>query len=111
MDRPGERFVEKLSLRERADEDQYFARRDRGLIEKLRDVRDETRRRNVEELAYMRCPDCGERLVHVTHHGITIEECPTGHGMWMTHAEMETLARRERASWLGRYFYRPRLSD
>ena len=102
MDRHGDRFTDKLSLHERGEEDQYFARRDRGLIEKLRDVRDESHRRNLEELTYMRCPDCSERLVQVAHHGITIEECPAGHGMWMTHAEMETLARRERASWLGR---------
>ncbi len=97
---------EKLDLKERAEEDTYFARRDRELIRKLREIRDEVQRRSIQELTYMRCPDCGERLARVKHHGVTIEECPDGHGMWLTRAEMHTLARRERDSWIGRYLYR-----
>jgi TFIIB-like protein len=104
-----DRLEEKLRLRERAEEDLYFARRDRELIAKLRDVDDETQRRNIRELVYMRCPDCGARLRRATHHEVTIEECPAGHGLWMTEAEMHALARRERDSWLARYLYRPRI--
>lgn len=102
-------FVEKLHEKERAEEEVYFAKRDRELIAKLRDVKDEEQRRHIRELAYMRCPDCGSRLKRVTHFGINIEECPSGHGMWLTDLELHTLAKRERNSWIGRYFFRPKI--
>ena len=41
-------------------------------------------------------------------HGVTVEECPTCHGTWLDANELETVAQRERDSWLGRLFYRPR---
>jgi uncharacterized protein with PIN domain len=99
-------FTRKLHERERADEDIFFAKRDRELIEKLRDVDDETQRRHIRELAYMRCPECGARLVRAQHYGVTIEECAAGHGMWLTESELHALAEREKNSWIGRYFYR-----
>ena len=102
-------LIEKLNEKEKAEEDIYFARRDRELIAKLREVRDEGQRRHIRELAYMRCPDCGARLKRATHHGVTIEECPAGHGMWMSEDELHALAKRERDSWIARYLYRPRL--
>ena len=95
-------FTKKLKERERADEDIFFAKRDRELIEKLR----EGKRRHLRELAYMRCPECGARLVRAQHYGVTIEECAGGHGMWLTESELHALAKRERNSWIGRYFYR-----
>jgi hypothetical protein len=108
MDDSKDRLFERLKPPERSEEDLFFARRDRALLARLHDVRDETRRRHIRELAYLRCPDCGERLVRVTYYGVTIEECPARHGMWMTHAEMRVLAWRERNSWIARYLYRPK---
>ncbi len=99
-------FTKKLKERERADEDIFFAKRDRELIEKVRDADDEARRRYLRELAHMRCPECAARLVRGEHYGVTIEECAAGHGMWLTEAELHALAERERNSWIGRYFYR-----
>jgi Zn-finger nucleic acid-binding protein len=53
----------------------------------------------------MRCPDCGAHLTGVAHHGVAVEECPAGHGMWLTEVEIHTIANRERHSWIARYFY------
>ena len=99
-------FADKLKEKERAEETVFFTKRDRALLEKLRSSGDKAQRRNLRELAYLRCPDCGARLRKATHHGVTIEECPDGHGLWLTESEMHTLAKRERSSWIGRYFYR-----
>jgi len=92
----------------RAEEDIYFAKRDRELIRRLHQGSEEEQRRRVRELSHMRCPECGARLARADHFGVIIEECPVGHGMWLTEVEMRTLARRERNSWIGRYFYRPK---
>jgi uncharacterized protein with PIN domain len=105
----GSTFREKLMDKERADENVFFARRDDELVARLRATRDEAARRRILERAYLRCPDCGAGLVRASHHGVTIEECPDGHGLWLTAAEFRTLARRERRSWISRYLYRPRL--
>jgi hypothetical protein len=108
MDREGEGFPDKLEQKERAEEDLFFARRDRMLVEQARARREERRRRRLRALVHMRCPDCAATLVSVKHHGVTVEECPDGHGIWITETDLHTLARRERNSWFGRYFYRPR---
>ncbi len=101
-------FVEKLREKEHAEEDVYFIRRDRDLIARLHQAKEEEQREHLRELARRRCPDCGARLVERKHAGVAIEECPLGHGMWMTESECRTVAARERSSWLGRYLYPPR---
>jgi hypothetical protein len=99
-------FAEKLVQKERAEEAVFFTKRDRALLEKLHDITDETQRRNLRQLTYLRCPDCGVRLERATRYGVTIDSCPEGHGLWLTEAEFHTLAKRERNSWIGRYLYR-----
>ena len=101
-------FLEKLTLRERAEEDVYFAKRDRELLARLHEASDEEQQQRLRDVVRMRCPECGARLRRVTHHGVAVEECPVGHGMWMTAEEMRTLAERERQSWLGRYVHLPK---
>ena len=86
-------------------EDSFFARGDRELIDQARRACDEERRTYVRDVAHMRCPDCGAHLVGVAPHGVAIEQCPAGHGMWLTESKMRTIANRERHSWISRYFY------
>ena len=107
MDHERDAFLEKWRQKEQGEEDVYFARRDRELIEKLRGSMEAAERRHIQELVRMRCPDCGERLVRANRSGVTIEECPAGHGMWITQAELRALAEREHSGWIARYFYRP----
>ncbi|MGH7897919.1 MAG: hypothetical protein ACREQQ_08195, partial [Candidatus Binatia bacterium] len=56
-------FVDKLRDKERAEEDRYFAERDRALLEKLRLQDEESREATARALARERCPKCGSRLV------------------------------------------------
>lgn len=99
-----DRFGDKLRQKEKADEDRFFAERDKAALEKLRDQRSAS---DVEH-AHLSCPKCGERLASVDEHGVTVAECPSGHGLWVDHHQLETIAKRERDSWLGRFFYRPK---
>jgi hypothetical protein len=104
-----DRFGDKLRQKEKADEDRYFAARDTALLEKLKQEKDAAREEDIRALARMRCPKDGERLVTMQHHGVTVEECPTCHGVWLDKGEIQHLASRERDSWLGRFFFRPKL--
>ena len=103
-----DRLGDKLRRKEKAEEDGFFGERDRALLERLRQSKAAPPQADRDSSRGMRCPRCGAELVAVPHHGTTAAECPAGHGMWLDHADVETLATRERDSWLGRFFHRPR---
>ncbi len=100
-----DRLGDTLRLKERAEEDKWFAEQERLTIEKLR----QARRASTEAPSPPTCPRCQSALQSVMLHGIAVDECPQGCGMWLDQGELETLAERERHGWLGKYFYRPRL--
>lgn len=96
---------DKLHKKEKADEDRFIREREEAVLARLRQQKAATQQQELRD----RCPKCGERLVPVEELGATVEECPAGHGMWLDKGELQTIAGRERDSWLGRYFYRPKL--
>jgi hypothetical protein len=98
-----DRLGNKLRDAERAREDQYFAERDRKLVEELRRAQGEEVEKTLKEAAHMRCPKCGTRLQQHTHHGVTVEECPSCHGMWLDHGELKAMARDENEGWIARW--------
>src|SRR3990172_8052414 len=99
---------DKLRDKRKAEEDRFFAQRDQALLEKLRQQNLAAEEEKVRALALMRCPKCGEKLNTLELYGVHVEECPAGHGMWLDAGELKPLAERERDSWLGRFFFRPK---
>ena len=104
-----DRLRSKLQEKERGEEDLYFKERDRALLQKLRSKLSSEEEQRLREAVRDRCPRCSERLVPVELQGVTVDECPAGHGLWCDKGELETIAQRENDSWLGRLFYRPRV--
>jgi hypothetical protein len=104
-----DRFGEKLRQKEKGEEERFFAERDKAAVEKLRQEKASAAEAAARQQALMRCPKDGDLLASVQDHGVTFERCPTCHGMWLDQGELEQLANRERDSWLGRLFYRPRI--
>ena len=92
---------DKLHRKERAEEERYFQEREKALVERLRKQREDVP-------AEPRCPRDGGPLVARELLGVTVEECPTCQGTWLDRGELETVARREHDSWLGRLFFAPR---
>lgn len=103
-----DRFGDKLHDVEKAREDQYFAERDRALLQKLKTEQSGKEEQHLRELARMRCPKCGERLTTVNHLDVAVDECPACQGMWLEKGELEQIARRESSGWLARYLGRGR---
>jgi hypothetical protein len=97
---------DKLRNKEKADEDRYFAQRDRELIEKLKREKTATEEATLRQQAFMRCPKCGEQLASLQQQGVTIEECPSCKGIWLDRGELEALAQRENEGWLTRLIRR-----
>src|SRR6185295_6667129 len=106
-----DRLGDQLREKRKGDEDRFFAERDKALLEKLRQQNLGPDEEKIRSLALIRCPKCGEKLVTVEHHGVSVEECPKGHGMWVDTGEPQVIAERERDSWLGRFFFRPKLKS
>jgi len=99
-----DRLGDKLREVERGREDEYFARRDRELLAKLRKTQTGESEETIREIAKMRCPKCGERLHTRVLSGVNVEECPACHGMWLDRGELEVIAKREREGWLVRWY-------
>ena len=98
-----DRLGGKLREKEKAEEDHYFAQRDKELLEKMKQQQAEAQEANQ---ALMRCPKCGTKLNTVEHHEVTVEECPACQGMWLDRGELEILAQRENEGWLSRFVRR-----
>ena len=101
-----DRLGEKLRAAEKAREDKFFAERDQQLLAKLKAKAGTQDADTVRELARNRCPKCGERLVTRTHLDVALEECPSGHGMWLDTGELDKLVSRESSGWLSRFLGR-----
>jgi ribosomal protein L37AE/L43A len=95
-----DRFGDKLRDKQKAQEHEYFGRRDRELLEKLR----QERRREARAAAdgMMLCPRCGAALVERVQHDVTLDECQSCGGIWLDRGELEQIAEREDEGWLGR---------
>jgi DNA repair exonuclease SbcCD ATPase subunit len=98
-----DRLGKQLQDKEKAEEARFFAEREQ---EALRKLREKTTAAGTAVEA--RCPRCGKPLRAMKHHGVEVEECPTGHGMWLDRGEIEVVASRERDSWLGKLFHLPK---
>ena len=93
-----DRLGDKLRDAERAREDQYFKERDRKLVEELR-----AKEEAAKQSGLMRCPKDGTRLEQHSHHGVTVEECPSCHGMWLDYGELQAMAGKENNGWIARW--------
>jgi hypothetical protein len=91
---------EKMRLKERAEEDRYFAERDRELIAKLKQAQAAEQEKTIRELAHARCPQCGERLQQRPFHGTTINACPADHGIWLGKGKLELVSRHGGEEWV-----------
>jgi len=93
-------FGDKLRDKERAEEDLYFKKRDRELLEKLRGQDANAQQPTARELAQGRCPKCGDRLAKQTIDEVPIEQCGSCQGVWLTRDDVAAVSRRGGQSWI-----------
>ena len=96
-----DRLGDKLHQKEKADEDRFFAERDRQLLARLHSHKEPA-------AAALSCPRCAKPLAAVSYQDVTVDQCPACGGVWLDRGELEALAPRERESWLGHFFHRPK---
>lgn len=101
-DESKDRLGDKLRDAERAREDEYFAKRDKELLEKLRGQGGEEAEETLRQVALMRCPKDGHALNSVRMHGVNIERCPKCDGIWLDRGELEAIAGTDSGGWISR---------
>ena len=94
---------DKLQLKERVAEDQYFAERDREALAKLKHVQEAEHEHSIRGLARGRCPHCGQRLHQQPIHDAMIEACPSCQGTWLTKAQWETVSYPSGDTWIRKF--------
>ncbi len=92
-----------LLQRGRAEENRFFAERDRELIENLKQQREDEHEQTIKDLATARCPRDGERLTQRELHGVTIDDCPECNGIWLDKGELEALSERQGSAGVGNF--------
>jgi hypothetical protein len=97
-------MANKWDERKKAQEDEYFVKKERELLAKLKAKQDTEAKAAAETVAHMRCPKCGEPLKARSFQKIEIDQCTGCNGIWLDAGEMEQVAGKESDSWLGRFW-------
>lgn len=93
--------------RRRALEEEYFKRKEREALEKMRAQLDDAQDA-MENVAaahrHMQCPRCDGTLNEVGHEGVRIDICNKCGGVWLDSGELEQLTTHEDqgGGWLSR---------
>lgn len=97
-------MVDKWDDRKKALEDEYFVKKEKELIEKLKGKQKEDAAHAVKEVCHMRCPKCGEPLKERSFQKVLIDQCTGCSGIWLDAGELEEVAGRETGTWLGKFW-------
>ncbi len=90
-----------LDERGKALENEYFHRKEKELIEKMKAklAAGETKELDLE------CPKCDGKLVETAYENITIDVCNKCSGVWFEAGELAQIVdKNENSGWLSRYF-------
>jgi Zn-finger nucleic acid-binding protein len=105
MTNENDRRAEETPFVERANEDFYFATRDRELIEEMK-----ARFRKLEAVAReghgLHCPKCREKLKRYKFMEFFLNRCESCEGIWLDKGELEAILRRAARGPLGAFFDR-----
>ena len=93
----------KWDERKKALEDEYFVKKEKELMEKLKAKREKEAKQTIKEMFHMRCPKCGAALKERSFQKILVDQCTGCGGIWLDPGEIEEVAGREKgSSWLGK---------
>ena len=99
-------MANKWDERKKALEEEYFVKKEKELIEKLKAKQAGAKKENLEEMCHMRCPKCSEPLKERSFQKVLIDQCTGCGGIWLDAGELEQVAGREGEGWLGKLWQR-----
>lgn len=90
-----------LEERGKALENEYFRRKERELVEKMKEKLESEEAKALE----LQCPKCEGRLYETEYEGIAIDVCNKCSGVWLDAGELaQVIEKNEGSGWLSRFF-------
>ena len=81
-------------------EEEYFHRKNKEAIEKLREKMKVAEEAKAAGTSSMRCPRCDGSLKESKFEGVLIDTCEKCGGVWLDSGELEQLTRKKGGGWL-----------
>ena len=97
-------MANKWDERKKAQEDEYFVKKEREQLAKLKAKQVAEAKEAAKQTSYMKCPKCGEPLKVRSFQKIEIDQCSGCGGIWLDAGELEMVAEKEGGSWLGKFW-------
>lgn len=87
--------------RKKALENEYFYKREREQIEKLKG---EAREQLTREMCRNRCPKCGNPIEPMEFRGVPLDRCGDCGGVWLGPRDLQILAEKDHRTWFEKWF-------
>lgn len=97
-------MANKWDERKKAQEEEYFVKKEREQLAKLRAKQEAEAKVAAKEESYMKCPKCGESLKARSFQKIEIDQCSGCGGIWLDAGELEQVAEKDSGGWLGKFW-------
>jgi Zn-finger nucleic acid-binding protein len=94
----------KWDERKKAQEEEYFVKKEREQLAKLRAKQEAEAKAAAKEVSYMKCPKCGESLKARSFQKIEIDQCSGCGGIWLDAGELDQVAEKDSGGWLGKFW-------
>jgi uncharacterized C2H2 Zn-finger protein len=82
-------------------EEEYFHRKNKEAIEKMRQKLAVAAQAKADGTSSMQCPRCDGVLKESAFEEVQVDACDKCGGVWLDSSELERLTKRESGSWLG----------
>lgn len=97
-------MADKWDERKKAQEDEYFVKKEREQLAKLKAKQEAEAKESAKKTSYMKCPKCGESLKVRSFQKIEIDQCNGCGGIWLDAGELDQVAAKDEGSWLGKFW-------
>jgi uncharacterized protein len=97
-------MANKWDERKKAQENEYFVKKERELLAKMKAKQEAEAKDAAKKASYMKCPKCGESLKERSFQKILIDQCTGCNGIWLDAGELDEVAEKEGGSWLGKFW-------
>jgi uncharacterized protein len=87
--------------RKKALENEYFQRKERENIEKLRQAQ---QAEQAQDACRNHCPKCGQQLQAMTFREVPLDKCPDCGGVWLGPRDLQILAEKDHRTWFDKWF-------
>jgi Zn-finger nucleic acid-binding protein len=91
-----------MDERRRGLEEEYFHRKNKEAIEKLRAQMKVAEEAKAAGISSMQCPRCDGSLKESKFEEVSIDTCEQCGGVWLDSGELEQLTQKEKSGWFSR---------